>query len=1189
MALFDLLSCPLEGRNLLEASAGTGKTYALAGLYLRLLLEKGLPLGRILVVTFTEAATGELRDRIRRRIREALRAFSGEAAPADELLLALLERSPDRHRAAGLLAAALAQVDEAAIFTIHGCCARALSESAFECGSSAEAELVPDASELLREVAEDFWRSRLLGESADFLAYVLETQREEFGPEGLARLLRTASRKPEISILPEDAGSETAGVEESYREAFDRVRRVWAEGETEVCRILLEDPRLKRQTYAKRFVPSWLDQLREYLCTGTPQARFDNFKRFCASDLAAATKDGSPPPDHPFFHACEELRSALEALRGAYDRKILALKAECLRWAGEELRRRKRERSVRSYDDLLLDLKRALEAPGGSEVAGRLRKRYGAALVDEFQDTDGVQYAIFRRAFSEETALFLIGDPKQAIYGFRGADVFTYVAAAREAGARYTLGVNWRSSSRLVAAVNALFEGRPRPFHLSEIPFEPVEAAARPGEAELELDGSPDPAPLKLWLLERAEGEKPLGTGEGTGLVAEAVADEIARLLNAGRAGRARIDGRPVAPADVAVLVRSNRQASLVQGVLGTRGVPSVLQSTGSLFESREAEEVFRLLRALAEPGNEGRVKAALLTDLFGVGGDGLARLLADEDTWTGRLQGFREYHELWVEKGLLAASRVLLAREGVRERLLPLPDGERRLTNLLHCFEALHRESVAEKRGPEQLIVWLARRLRESSDAEEHQLRLETDAEAMRVVTIHRSKGLEYPIVFCPYCWSPPREERGPVSFHRGEAERTEFLDLGSDEIETHRRLAREELLAEDLRLLYVALTRAKHRCYLVWGTFRGAESAALAYLHRAAPEGGAGAEASSSAARRAELGELALRAGGALEVLPVDPAPRGERFEAGSACPADLSPRPLRGRVPEALRISSFTALTSSTPEPERPDRDERASAPPEDGEPKASTFLGFPRGARAGQCVHEIFEGIDFGAPEGAAARALIAAKLAEHRFEPEWLGPVEAMVRDVLRTPLAEGSPFSLSGLRPEERAHELEFLFPCAGVTPGGLAEFFRTRTGPGFAPFGRRLGELGFTTANGYLKGFIDLVFQAEGRYYLLDWKSNYLGSDPRAYGPEALRSVMVEEYYLLQYHLYAVALDRYLRRRLPGYDHDVHFGGAYYLFVRGMRPELGRGAGVFHDRPPRRLIEELARFLAGELPEGSP
>lgn len=1181
MRAFDPLSCPLEGRNLLEASAGTGKTYALAALYLRLLLERELPVGELLVVTFTEAATEELRDRIRRRLREGLRAFaSAEAMPSDAFLRALVERCPDRARAVAALAAALANFDEAAIFTIHGFCARVLSENAFECGSSFDAELVPDTSALGHEVVEDFWRVRLFGESPDFLEY-LQEEKGALSPEALLRLLEEAARKPELSILPEGAAHDPASVEEACRQAFARVRRAWSEGESDVCRILLEDPGLDRRRYAKRYVPNWIEQLREYVCGGSPHARFDNFRRFCATELADVTREGSTAPQHPFFERCDELRCALEGLREAFARKVTALKADFLRSAREELRRRKREKNLRCYDDLLLDVKLALDGPAGGELAATLRRRYRAALIDEFQDTDSVQYAIFRRAFGEGEALFFIGDPKQAIYGFRGADVFSYFAAADEAEARHTLGTNWRSDPRLVTAVNALFTSRSRPFHLAEIPFVPAGSGRTAEEVGLTIDGSPDPSPFRLWFAERPEGRTSLGKEEGARRVAEAVSTEIALLLAGSRQGRVRLGGSPLAPADVAVLVRSNRQAALIQQALGARGVPSVLQSTGSLFESREAEDAFRLLRALAEPRDEGRIRAALLTDTFGVRGEELAALLADEERWTARLESFREYHDLWLERGILGAARVLLVREHVRERLLPLPDGERRLTNLLHCFEALHRAAAEDDLGPERLVRWLAAQLRDPSDAEEHQLRLETDAEAVRVVTIHRSKGLEYPVVFCPYCWGGVRDQDGPVSFHGSGPDRGEFLDLGSAELEAHRQLAAGELLSEDLRLLYVAVTRAKARCYLVWGAFRDAERSGLGYLLDPPP-----LSTCSDEELLADLRSLAARAGGTMEVVPLPRPGSAERFDEAAGPGAGLSVRTFRGRVPEPLRISSFTALASSSPEPDRPDRDERTHSPRIEVPPDPASFLGFPRGARAGQCLHEIFEGLDFARSWGPETEAWLAAKLSEHAFEPSWVDVVHRMVEHVLAAPLPETGGFSLGRLRAEDRAHELEFLFPCAGLTPRGLAEFFRSRAATELSEaFGRRLAELGFARTNGFLKGFIDLVFRADGRYYLLDWKSNFLGADPADYAADALGRAMVDECYVLQYHLYALALHKHLGSRVPGYDYDAHFGGVYYLFLRGVRPDQP-GAGIFYDRPSRELLGDFGRLLANELPE---
>ncbi|QWV93758.1 exodeoxyribonuclease V subunit beta [Geomonas oryzisoli] len=1083
MQRFHLLHTPLAGRNLIEASAGTGKTFTIAGVYLRLVLEEELDVSRILVVTFTEAATKELKERIRQKLKDAELAF--ETGSSDDFLIAgLLDRTADSGKARRLLASAVRSFDEAAIFTIHGFCQRMLQDNPFESGSLCDTELLTDQEKILKEIAQDYWRINCYGEPVD---------------------------------------------------------RIAAAGEAKI----------------------------------TPDSLLKLAKRVCSDPYAAVIPD--PPTD------TEEDADWL-----------LALKRNFFDYLRVELPKRKRLRNVRCFDDLLGDLHAALTR-AASPLPRLIRERFQAALIDEFQDTDPVQFAIFDAVYPAgcEAPFFLIGDPKQAIYSFRGADIFAYLGAADATEKRHTLLQNFRSEPGLITAVNKLFTSRELPFLHEKIGFNEVEAA--PKARSILTERGERNAPLKFWLAPRKEAGKPINKGDAWDLLPETVAAEIARILRDGAAGKLTIEElkqedederwvpRPVRPRDVAVLVRANRQARLMQQALSRRGIPSVLCSAGNLFESDEAAELLRLLSAVAQPGHEALLRGALATELVGVTGSELAQLIDDEDKWEEILEEFRGYHDTWNSASCMAMALQFLERRKVRQRLLSGPMGERRLTNVLHAIETIHQAQVKERLGMEGVVAWLSCRISEEPKKEEYEVRLETDEAAVQLVTIHKSKGLEYPIVFLPFCWAELGGKDEGALFHDDDGK--VVLDIGSEESEQSKAKAAREALAESLRLLYVALTRGKHRTYVVWGAFKDAGESSLHYLLHPDQESVKGQVTLSDGQIRERLDELSAASAGSIETLEM-PAADLLGFHAGDEQMPELAAARFAGAIARDWRVASFTSLSSRRHHTaELPDRDEGSpteESPVRDVEPTG--IFAFPKGAKAGIFLHKIFEDLDFTQAEHLLA-PLVEDQLDKHGFALEWSGAVRDMVRSVLQAPLGSHG-IALAQVTLERRLTELEFFFPLAQVTSDRLkdaVERFAAVHGSA-AEFPVDMADLfshlSFAPVRGMLLGFIDLVFEHDGRYYIVDWKSNHLGNSHADYGPTALKKEMEANFYPLQYLLYTVALDNYLRLRIPDYDYDRHFGGIFYLFLRGID---GTGNGVFADRPPKEFIAELAAVL---LPE---
>ena len=819
---FDLLKSPLDGTNLIEASAGTGKTYAIAGLFLRLLLENHLAPAEILVVTYTVAATEELRDRIRGKIRAALDVLNGAGA-TEPFLEGLIGGTHDRKDARARLREALRSFDEAPIFTIHSFCQRMLSENAFESGSPFDTELLPDERELREEIVRDFWRRHFYEAPPEFVHYARGRCR---GPASFLELLRAAPLRPDSRIVPETPPTALTGLE-AVRAAVAGLRKSWPKSRIGVEAALCDEGLNKRQYGSPERLLSAMDAFIARPWAALPLSK--ELLKFSPGALAKAAKKGHVAPKHRFFDRFRDFEAAAQALAAEMDGQIRFLRCELFRYVRQELASRKRRRNLRSYDDLLGDLRKALASEGGGALSGAIRKKYRAALIDEFQDTDPVQFAIFESVFGQGgTTLFLIGDPKQAIYSFRGADLFAYIRAASSVDRRYTLAENWRSEPELIRAVNTLFSRPRHPFLYEAVPFEEAQAAGR--EAPVLTVGGRREAPFRLWALDGGGGR--VGAMEARERIRRAVAAEIARLVEAGRRGEALIGDALLREADVAVLVRTNREALLTQEALTDLGVHSVVYTTGNLFDTQEARQMELLLRGVAQPNEETAVRTALVTDLLGLDGAAIDGLMGDARAWEERLRRFHDWRETWERHGFVRMFRELMQAERVRPRLLSLPGGERRLTNVLHLAEVLHGEEMRRRSGMGGLIQWLAsNRDEETPRREEHQLRLESDADAVKVVTIHKSKGLEYPVVFCPFNWGPSRAGREVYSFH-DEADGWR-LNVALETVgEEARRAAEREQLAENVRLLYVSVTRAKNRCYLVCGPINKAETSSVAYI---------------------------------------------------------------------------------------------------------------------------------------------------------------------------------------------------------------------------------------------------------------------------------------------------------------------------------------------------------------------
>jgi exodeoxyribonuclease V beta subunit len=1095
---FDLLGALPHGTTVLEASAGTGKTFTIAALVARYVAEDVARLDELLVVTFGRAATQELRDRVRERLVTARDGLADVAAArtGDDALLRHLADAPDdevalrRHR----LGSALAAFDEATVVTIHQFCQQMLIGLGTAGDLDNGAELVENLDDLVTEVVDDLY---------------LRKWGQPTAPSPTMR--REAARELATAVV--------------------------ADGQAVL-------------------VP----------------------------DVAVAAPDGEET------NASVRVRFAHAVRR--------------------EVDRRKRERRLISFDDLLTRLRDTLADPvTGPSAAARLRSRYRIVLVDEFQDTDPVQWDVLRLAFHGHATLVLIGDPKQAIYAFRGADVQAYLGAAELAEQRATLAHNWRSDPGLLRGLDTLFRGAalgdPR------IVVGPV-SAAHEGRA---LDSSDVPVQVRLLPRDAAG----LAVGPIRERVTRDVVAEIVRLLEAAPVLRPR-DGspaRPVRPGDIAVIVRTGTQAGLVHAALLAAGVPSVLRTTTSVFATRAAAEWIVLLEALEQPHRSTRLRRLAVSCL--VGWDAQALEAGDVDGFGLRLRHWVRVH---AERGIAALFETVSRDERLTARLLGQLDGERLLTDLRHVGEALHAAATAEQLGLTAALEWLRNRVADAERdvAVERSRRLDSDAAAVQVVTVHASKGLEFPVVYVPFAWDRFVGRPAVPRFHEDGTGRR-VRNVGGDgspgfdaDVARHN----TEEYGEDLRLLYVSVTRAQMQLTLWWAA--SAKNTEHAPLHRLLFTGDPAAGVPESV--RVPSDAAALREASALAVddcLSVTsvPDPGTVTWQRPAAARAELAAARFARTVDLGWRRTSYSALTATahdTPamissEPELAEKDDEPVTPAPSAAATelaqiVSPMATLPGGAAFGTLVHAVLEGLDPHAGElDGALREQVRLQLGRSGPADLDADDVTAALLPALRTPLAALGDRSLADVPVSDRLAELEFELPLrGGDRPNGrsrlgeLAPLLRAHLSHDdpLARYADLLADpvLGDAPLLGYLTGSIDAVVRSGERYVVIDYKTNRLG-DPDVpltawdYRPAALADAMLQAHYPLQALLYEVALHRFLRWRLTGYDPRRHLGGALYLFLRGMcGPDVvfadGAVPGAFVWQPPVELVAAVSDLLAG-------
>jgi len=1300
------LTFPLTGASLIEASAGTGKTYTISSFYLRLVVGhecEPLPVEKILLVTFTNAATNELKERLQARLHRAFLDFE-QGKTDDELVAELMRACDDSRLAKQRLLVAKQSMDNAAIFTIHGFCQRMLSEHAFESGSLYEQTLILDDSEWVQLACVDFWRMNVVNLPLHELGLLLSFWPS---PEALQQVIRPLLYR-NVRLTEVSQADYQANIQR-FVEAVNHVKQWWLNNNVATR---LSEAKLKARS--KVCKPENLAAFTRFAQSAGANSgsnsdlifqvkngsKKESWELFSSQNVTKARKKDSASLDDLDFTPFDDLTALQETMLLSLQQYYVSFARS---WVKQRLHEHKQRFNLLSPDDLLQDLQQALLVgaaqnltESATESANPLAKVIGqqfpVAMVDEFQDTDPVQFDIFRRIYLQPntvtSALVMIGDPKQAIYGFRGGDIFTYLQARRLIlpERQFTLSKNYRSQRSLVNAFNRLFIESERAFEFGEqIPYISVSANKDPMQlvtsAQLtDVSQTLKTSALNINFLPATENGLWMWNQAAQHL-ARYCAQQIAGLLLPGaftfgadqetQEAQNEQSAKAVQAGDVCVLVRDRNEAMIMKSALAKQGVESVFLIRRSVFVSDVAWQMLLLLRALHAPQDESAVRAALLSELFNFNAHSFDALIQDEIRWHNVLSVFMEGHGLWQKQGVIRGINHVLAHFDVTAHLKQhFDDGMRRITDLRHISELLQVEASLLQ-GESLLLNWFEQRIAEPDHGHEaQQLRLETDENLVQITTIHASKGLQYPLVFVPFAarfrefhnepyFRPAEQNESSEQTH--EAGELVWDVSANDEAQA---LQRAQRMGEDARLLYVALTRAIYHCWIgLWNTAAGRSKKSSGFattaigqvlLHQSQNMASipdltnitdehilsalVGLSENSDGIQINQLSpEDLIAAEQEVERVASEAmAPDQANTNSNTNSDTDYRVAVLTRAIQPDWVLTSYSGISAQHAhhdevlwEKDSKARDEDSSDMLADGAVQDLLYdtplnvtapehrFEFERGVNAGSFLHAIYELSDWQLPPVSEEALLTDDKqtLPENsmervmleqatRYQLSLASPLQTVqwIRETLHTPLRAATGFSnnltLAALQPAQKLAEMEFYLPLEQVHEAAFNQLLEAYQFPAKYPyqFGRdRLGKERFgkdsasdTTSkdragkgvlNGMLKGFIDLTFEFEGRFYVADYKSNHLGESYEDYQQDALRHAMFDHDYNLQALLYTVALHRFLQVSLPGYEYEQHIGGAWYLFIRGMHPaqtDEDSSAGVLHVVPPQELVMKL-------------
>ncbi|QJB34614.1 exodeoxyribonuclease V subunit beta [Chitinophaga oryzae] len=1119
---------PLEGSNLIEASAGTGKTYSIAVLVLRLILEKQLSVKDILMVTFTKAAVAELEDRIRLFIRKAYTVSFGNPVD-DDTIVNLVLQAVDQWGAIEVnhrLRDAVLLLDETSVLTIHSFCQQTLNEFAFETDQLFGAEMVPDTTPIIENELNKFWRTHI----TTLHPVILQMLWRESMRSDIQKVLQEhLSGKKYLGYQPWERYNVTAAQQQSWLEELDNIRQ--------------------QQTAAEAALHEYILQNREDLvnaCNTKANARKDILPLIDKPDEFAAIiqKRRGSGYIKELFPEILELIDAQEGFGEMIGEHIDTIRRQlnCLaiQEVAEGVKAYKQHSNMLNYDDLISHLNLALVQKDNPGLVASLRNKYKAVFVDEFQDTDRQQYEIFNSAFGEDTILFYIGDPKQSIYAWRKADIFTYFDARNSVKHLYDMNHNYRSSENLITAMNTFFKPTPD--------FDTFEFAGEKDSIQyIDVMAPEESSKGFLYYNEAKEVPITIFNCKNKDIIAGAVAAQVAQLLLDPAYKIIKDKTLEITPADIGILVRTGKEGRDIKQKLAQLGIPAVTIDDTKVLNTAEALDVLYLLEAMETP-ERSTINRALLSPFTGFSVQDILNL--DDEI---ALTRFGHYHTLWQDNGAYTALMTFIADFSVRGVLLGdhSKNGERAITNLYQLAELVHQVQNRKNLSMRDLISWLKRGIDGMPvEGDEYTQRVESDEEAVNIVTIHKSKGLDYRIVLAPY-----------LDFRNADSDFLSFRDPDTgDYINAEaKRVSPEQKAAqqrqqeqEDRRLIYVAITRAVYKCYLFNNTSNNKSSFTRfmdAFRHY--PPDPALIEVK--------------------DTLPQEPEQRYRKSK--------LAPNRNAGNAPvsfflreENWRKMSYTMLAA------KPEQKPRIRSAQQENEYDNFIFNTLRKGAKTGNLLHFIFENVNFSDDSQwdywiteAIARFVPGQ---EEIYQPMLL----ELLQHVMHTQIKVGkTSLQLASVSKHKRLAELEFDFPV----PLFRANMLNTLSDNELTVTVKRFSEDRNQELEGIMNGKIDLFFEHHHRYYILDWKSNYLGGSVEDYAPAALAAAMNDNNYHLQYLIYTVAVKKYLESRLPDFDYHKHFGGVIYCFVRGIRNN--GNYGIFTARPDLDTITFIEDMLTAK------
>ncbi len=1240
---WDALKVTLNGEKLIEASAGTGKTYTISTIYLRLLLQHHthnlpyLTVENILVVTFTEAASAELRDRIRNKIREAKKDFLRGQSDNPELQ-SILNDFPNHNEQYTILDKNEKLMDEAAIFTIHGFAHRMLNQYAFECGNNFDITLEEDVSELLNLSIEDFWRYHIYPLPALLYQEILSCWAT---PYTLLKNIRTALKHYDYCDIYHNHLPDIKTLHTQKERILQTIKAHWKQHfvTTGIAYFTV----LHKDAFCSAFlkgcekpfhlISDWVDNP---YTTDLPSSVLKALKKFTLSYITRNLKKSYLKKTNqqglqaPHFDTLEQLLSlpSIDIANNYSDYLKQRIFCDAVEFCQHKFKDLKKQHNIIEFNDLLSQLKQSLEGQYGQQLAKKIRHQYPVAMIDEFQDTDTIQYAIFSILYRQQnnTAWLLIGDPKQAIYAFRGADIFTYMQAQGKIQQHYSLPINWRSSRAMIHAINHFFQhyyewetetfiASEDVFYYNAIPFIPVSAPEHTTEVEkspLLIEGKNPPAlscffqpgePTSSAQNKSEHIERGISNNDYLYTMAKATAQQIYHLLELAKKGQACIGDRAINNKDCAILVRTKKQAGFIKKALLQYGIKSVyLSDRSNVFSTQEAKDILHLLSACLDPTDHTKLFTALSVPTLKMSFEQLKQLQEDDIQHEALILQFQKYQALWLQKSVLVMLHRLFFDFNIAQQLHLSEYTERHLTDLLHIAELLQTASQYLD-GGRALWQWLEEKIENSKeDNKSQQMRLESEHNLIPILTIHKAKGLQFNLVFLPFiCSVSPTQKSNPQPYYHyhnstyndhGDIQSTTFIiDIRTENTiqQEAKEKQQQETIAEEVRLLYVAMTRSIYQCYIGVGACR--EKKQYSQVHLSA------------------LGYLLSRGKPIQQLLPPFEALEKAHLiqlqhlplvhknttfipENESLPPSSLEAKVFQRQLNNNWWISSFTSLSKKTQHDAHTELPGVTDEMPADEDEDISTitipvdipkdtdnlsFFDFPKGATAGNFLHTLLEIIDFTDPQRWMEQ--ITALRSQYQYDPQWDIVLFTALQNITHTPL-NNTALCLQHIAYTHKIVEMEFYLPMQPCNAKQLNPIIQQHD-----RLSQQAHAVTFHTLQGMLTGFIDLFFEYQGKYYLLDYKSNYLGHYYSDYHPRLLQQAMIQHRYDLQYQFYTLAVHRFLKiRKKHHYHYEKHFGGVFYLFLRGMQGDTSNNTtGVFFTRPTYALIQKLDQYFGND------